>query len=775
MGNSLEDILKSHDLEITPDWDTDKVVRLGPEWWIGKKWVHEGQTFRRCWFGNYKTGFKGEWKSYGDVPKLESDLHDAKCEEAIKAEAEERTKYQGEAALEAEKELQRCFATGSTPYMVRKRIDKLYGALIMDNGDHDPILSIPMRDIDGKIWNYQRIYAQKLSHGDKFFKEGARIEGCFHILNGPRIPNANEPIYVCEGFATAATVHRALGEESYVVCAFNAGNLEPVATALNRRYPANSIVLCADNDAFTVFQGKSYNVGIEKARRAAAKCKGKVVYPIFKTPQKGFTDFNDLEAAHGLDLVRDQILNHSKYQTELEPLPIAYKGNKPILPSEHDVAQHLLAFFKGRVVKQDTQLFRYCGTHWIELTRGEIDKIKQSINACVDNMLGSRDLEAYFKTFSIYCPEVPKGVDLNKPNPFVANFKNGTLILGKDISFIPHTPDTFVTYCLPFDLPDWKPGEELPPAPMFDKMIEGLWANNSDKASIISLSEELIGACLTPAYPNITIFFGPPGSGKSTFIKLMVKLVSRENTSSVQMCHFSGFNMESMVGKLVNFDTDIDVNRPINDSAVKKIIDRMPATVHRKFQKDVVAWLPAVHLFAGNALPKSLDGASKAYERRFILVETNSLSMGFGEGTLDYEDLILREEMPGVLARGLRGLYRLHANRGYYTVPESSKSHVRAMQLDSDIIGQFIEDLEKGEVGSELTNILESGEELDKTKVWENFKSWQAEVVPGQWNRIGRNAFYKGLEARGFKIVKVDQGKRVIRGFKLRVGSNAIG
>jgi phage/plasmid primase-like uncharacterized protein len=55
--------------------------------------------------------------------------------------------------------------------------------------------------------------------------------------------------------------------------------------------------------------GKSYNVGVEKAKAAAEKVNGKVKIPIFtaKEKAKGLTDFNDLHKARGLDAVRRQV------------------------------------------------------------------------------------------------------------------------------------------------------------------------------------------------------------------------------------------------------------------------------------------------------------------------------------------------------------------------------------------------------------------------------------------------------------------------------------
>ena len=98
-----------------------------------------------------------------------------------------------------------------------------------------------------------------------------------------------------EGYATGVTVHTATGWP--VACAFDAGNLLPVALALRVKFPATQIVIAADNDAVAV--GKTVGVGFEKATEAARAVNGRVLMP----DQVGF-DWNDVHVAAGLDAVR---------------------------------------------------------------------------------------------------------------------------------------------------------------------------------------------------------------------------------------------------------------------------------------------------------------------------------------------------------------------------------------------------------------------------------------------------------------------------------------
>ena len=778
MIESLRALLSENGLTIEPEWNTEGYVRAESQWFLGKKWTHQGKDFLEATFGDFKTGTSIKWQSWDKATKAELTAANAFSKELKEKESALRLQVQSEVASQAQKDFEIFATTGTTPYLIRKNITELYGARIKENGTHDPILIVPLRDNDGALRNYQRIYSTKLSKGDKFFLEGALIEGCYHILfeNGepPFLETALETIYVCEGFATACAVKMATrsANVALTVAAFNAQNLEPVAENLKKKYPNAKLVICADNDAFTFIKGKQVNVGLIKARKAAAKVFGEIRAPTFKRPQKGFTDFNDLLAAEGLEMVKDQIFNPAKYLKDLQPMLLyTTETGKVIKPTEKQVTDHLLNYFGEKIIRQDNSIFVYNGRYWEELDAMGLDRIKQMIQVSANGLLGSGKISDVFRYFMIHAPQAPGEVDFFQPNPFVANFQNGTLHLeDKKLVFKPHHFADYLTSVLPFDCPPLD--APLARAPRFDAMVKRMWGKSIDQAQTIDLAHELIGACLMPAFPNITIFFGPPKSGKSTFIKLLVKLVEKENVCSVQLCDLNGFNMESMVGKLVNFDTDIDTNKPMNDSEVKKIIDRVPRRVGRKNKTDVYAYLPAVHLFAANQLPKSLDGSSHAYGRRFILIESKAI-IEEERPEFDFETGILENEMEGVVARGLAGLKRLIENAGHYTVPESSREKVLEMENESDLIQQFVNDVKIGHVNDgnkllEITTETDPHVLVERPQLWTIFNHWQDDAVKDQKRKVGKIRFFERLESKGFDAVKQTKTYHV-KGFRLSV------
>ena len=101
------------------------------------------------------------------------------------------------------------------------------------------------------------------------------------------------PLYVVEGFATAATINEATGRPC--VAAYSASNIVPVVATLRKTYgPAQEIVIVADHDA--------HGVGKKFADEAASKHGATVILP----PIEGM-DANDYaQAGHDLSALLNQ-------------------------------------------------------------------------------------------------------------------------------------------------------------------------------------------------------------------------------------------------------------------------------------------------------------------------------------------------------------------------------------------------------------------------------------------------------------------------------------
>jgi putative DNA primase/helicase len=225
------------------------------------------------------------------APLADADRERIKCEqiERDRAAAAEIATKQAAAATEAAKILTGSSESGESPYLVRKSVDG-YG--VRFSGD---TLLIPMVDADSKLSNVQRVFAK----GEKRFLSGGRVSGCFHIIGDV---HTSVWILIAEGYATAATLHKATGYP--VAVAFNVANIKHVARTMRKLHPAAKLLICADDDRETEAKtGK--NPGVIAAAEVAKTVSGTWCKP--DGLPDGGSDFNDLAVAAGIDSVRVQI------------------------------------------------------------------------------------------------------------------------------------------------------------------------------------------------------------------------------------------------------------------------------------------------------------------------------------------------------------------------------------------------------------------------------------------------------------------------------------
>lgn len=278
-----------HIPEIVPDGKIYRFDRNGKKnaWYVAFQifGAKSGKPFFVMVLGDWKTGEKHEYKS--NVKHSREDLATIKkkIQEASQKSEIDRKLKQQEVAKESETLVAK-LRPGKNGYTERKLIST---QTLIDGED----AIIPTKDIDGKIWGYQRI----LPSGQKFFASGQRVSETFHIIGDVEL---DDVIYIVEGYATGASVHDATKKP--VVVAFNAANLVPVAKAFRRQYVNHNIIIAGDDDFET-----DGNPGRTKAEEAAAASLGRAVFPQFKNRQSGNTDFNDVHVNEGLGAVIDQL------------------------------------------------------------------------------------------------------------------------------------------------------------------------------------------------------------------------------------------------------------------------------------------------------------------------------------------------------------------------------------------------------------------------------------------------------------------------------------
>lgn len=213
-------------------------------------------------FGSWRTGESHTWRAESEKVMTQAELADQRRQfEAMRRQrAEEEARVREEARSKAARLWGMAKpAEAAHSYLVRKGV-KAWGVRQLRES-----LVIPARDAHGQLHTLQFIGRD----GDKRFLSGGRIQACYCAIGRPA-----DTLLLAEGYATAASLYESTGHAT--ACAFNAGNLAPVARALRAKFPSLRIIVCADNDTQT-----PGNPGLTNAREAARAVHGWVACPTF--------------------------------------------------------------------------------------------------------------------------------------------------------------------------------------------------------------------------------------------------------------------------------------------------------------------------------------------------------------------------------------------------------------------------------------------------------------------------------------------------------------
>ncbi|MDD2324618.1 MAG: DUF3631 domain-containing protein [Alphaproteobacteria bacterium] len=260
-------------------------------------------------FGDWASGIKETWCARkSELTDFERrKLYEEIEVERKKREAEGRARHEAIAARISAACKDHPDATDA-PYLTRKCVQAFNIKCDVAKPD---VLILPMRDVEGRLWNYQAIYPD----GTKRLQKGARKKGCFLLIGATDLSKVAFS-YVVEGYATGASVHMASGKP--VIVAFDAGNLDPVVAAVRSHFSSMVLVIAGDDDRWKPEVG---NTGRATAEAVAQKYGCRAVFPVFKVDDTAPTDFNDLHVLEGLGAVLEVLEGSERTMQSFQETP----------------------------------------------------------------------------------------------------------------------------------------------------------------------------------------------------------------------------------------------------------------------------------------------------------------------------------------------------------------------------------------------------------------------------------------------------------------------
>ena len=319
---------------------------------------------------------------------------------------------------------------------------------------------------------------------------------------------------------------------------------------------------------------------------------------------------------------------------------------------------------------------------------------------------------------------------------------NGTLEVSSG-TLREHRPGDYALGGVPYDFdPDAH-------APAFYKF---LISTVPDAAPLL---QEFVGLSLTTdtSLETAAWLYGPPGSGKSTFIEgIRAALGHRAGLLGLADVQRSQFALADLPGKTLLTATEQPADYVKTTDTINAIISGEAVRVEQKYKPAYTVIPRAKILWAMNDLPRIKDANSGLF-RRVKVVPFPRLRVPPDPGVKER----IKGEGPGILVWGLDGLRRL-LGRGHFEIPEAVREATDEFRRTSDVPAMFVAE---ACVVSDVEGCKVQAQEL-----YEAYRGWcrdnghqpmSSTAVAKEWVRLG---FRRGsLGGRTvYRGVKIDEG-----------------
>ncbi len=265
--------------------------------------------------------------------------------------------------------------------------------------------------------------------------------------------------------------------------------------------------------------------------------------------------------------------------------------------------------------------------------------------------------------------------------------------------------------------------------------------------------QEFAGYALTTnmAYELALWLFGPPGSGKSTFLAgLQAMLGHRAGLLGLAEIERNRFALAGLPGKTLVAASEQPSSYLASTNVLNAIISGEPLQIERKYQ-DPMTVLPRCKIaWAMNELPRVADANSGLF-RRVKVVKFPQLPAQERDSKVK---TAIEDEGAGILNWALEGLARLQA-RGHFEVPECVEDATEQFRTNNDVPALFVADKC---VSDELDTKEKASTLYSEYKLWceENGHRPQSSTrLADDWQRLGferkrikGSTYYQGVRLR---------------------------
>lgn len=231
------------------------------------------------------------------------------------------------------------------------------------------------------------------------------------------------------------------------------------------------------------------------------------------------------------------------------------------------------------------------------------------------------------------------------------------------------------------------------PVKIVDKFMQDL---SLYRPEVETLLYEVMGYAFyrSVRFRKAVILNGPPGCGKSTYLKQIQYLMGEGTYSSLGLGDIGAeYKTYQLCGKLANVGDDISDKYIDDNSTLKKVISGEMITTNVKYALPIAFRPYATCFFASNGLPRVRDTGSALVDRLIVIPCSNT----FDRDKADYfmeEKLKDEKAVEYMISRAVKAFMGV-LERNHFSENYDTKQVSEQWALDNNPILSFIEDFKE--------------------------------------------------------------------------------
>ena len=537
-----------------------------------------------------------------------------------------------------------------------------------------------------------------------------------------------QKVFYCEGEKDVKTVNK------HGLTGITCGSSGDWCEGCTTLFVGADVVILQDNDK----PGAKSAKAIEKDLRSVAKSV-KIVVP---TPDIEHGDISDFFEDHTVEDL-EALLKEDEKTPEGLDLDRFHKMNA------QGIITGVFDFEILRYLKETQDLFVLGGVPYIY--KDGVFRPDQS-GARLKTMIRDLIYPEFVKSttikriYELFISDIELQVTANDLNLYPVewvNFQNSFFDpIGKKM--IPHDPKYRATNQIPhvFD----------PDRGIKGNMVDSWLMFICETPEDIEMLCQFSGLCLTrdTRQQKFLILNGEGGTGKSTVIRMIDKMIGADNISNISLSQLTQrFQAFGLMGRLLNSCADLEIDALSDVSTLKKVLGEDTLSAEAK-GKDAVSFKSYAKLiFSTNELPIVKAEKTNGFYRRLLILTMNRVPE---KKEADFFDR-LSAEIDDFIWISVTALERLYED-GRITESPSSIEAVKRLRCDSDTVEAFLND--------RIERVPEG-----KIKKLDLYREYEGFCQDMERQSLTKQNFFRSMKTKGFGEIKTS-GTEFFRGIKYR-------